>query len=473
MSSPSLGSIPVSSRNAIVIVLLVAAYFIITALPAPAGLTPGGIKAMLFMVSAVVIWALEILPIALGSALFVMLPVLTGMIKMPQAMSLFATPVIFFAFSMFCVAIAFQNSGLSQRLVLWASLRSQGSPRRLLLYLMCCCAAMSTVVADLPVVAMMLPVAIALLDNNGCKAGSSNFGKAVMLGIPFAAYIGGIGTPAGAAPNMMTIAFLESTVGLKISFFEWAAIGLPMVVLLTPIAYWILTMVYPFEVSSLVGMDKLEQEYKALGGIKPKEAKFLIVLVINLTLWCTDKLHGLPLPLVAVCGATLYALPHVELLNWKTDKNKVGWDSLMLIGAANLLGMLVWQNEAAAWIAQTCLAGVADMSIAMAIAIIALFTVLVHLIIPVNTAIVAIMLPTLAALASTMQVNPVAFAIPMGFSVSAAFLLPLDVVSLVTFSAGYYRIIDMAKPGIVLSAFWVVVMTLVMMIIASPILGLF
>jgi sodium-dependent dicarboxylate transporter 2/3/5 len=62
-------------------------------------------------------------------------------------------------------------------------------------------------------------------------------------------------------------------------------------------------------------------------------------------------------------------------------------------------------------------------------------------------------------------------AIPMGFSVSAAFLLPLDAVPLVTYPAGYYRMYDMFKPGSLLSAFWVAVMTAAILIIAVP-LGL-
>ena len=61
--------------------------------------------------------------------------------------------------------------------------------------------------------------------------------------------------------------------------------------------------------------------------------------------------------------------------------------------------------------------------------------------------------------------------IRQGFSVSAAFLLPLDAVPLVTYPAGYYRMFDMFKPGCLISVVWVVVMTLVMFAIAVP-LGL-
>lgn len=70
-----------------------------------------------------------------------------------------------------------------------------------------------------------------------------------------------------------------------------------------------------------------------------------------------------------------------------------------------------------------------------------------------------------------MGVNAAMLCIPLGFSVSAALLLPLDPVSLVSYDAGYYKMGDMFKPGLLISVFWVAVMTGVMLLIARP-LGL-
>ena len=107
----------------------------------------------------------------------------------------------------------------------------------------------------------------------------------------------------------------------------------------------------------------------------------------------------------------------------------------------------------------------------MMIAVISAFTVLVHLIIPVNTAIVAVMLPALVALSGSMGTNAAILAMPMAFSVSAALLLPLDPVSLVSYNSGYYKMKDMFKPGIFISIAWVIIMPIIMLIIARP-LGL-
>ena len=446
-------------------------YFLLVSLPCPDGLSPNGKRAIAMMFAAVLIWVFEILPVAVASVLFAVLPAVAGILPLPKMMQLFATPTIFFVFAMFCIAIAFQNSGLSRRIVLWTSLRSKGSPVRLLLLLMMVCALLSTILADIPVVAMMLPVAVLLLEKNGCVKGTSNFGKAVMLGLPIACLIGGVGTPAGSAMNMLTISLLQSTADVHIGFFEWTAIGMPMVLVLTPLAWWFVIRAFPPEIGRLAGMELVEREYAGLGGLGRRESVFIAVLAVNFILWSTEKLHGIPLPVAAVIGCAIFSLPAVELLTWEQDKGRIGWDSLMLIGASNALGMAIWETGGAAWIAHACLGGVAGMPLAGVIAVISLFTVVIHLLIPVNTAIVAVLLPALAALAGTMGVNPAVLAIPMGFSVSAAFLLPLDAVPLVTYPAGYYRMYDMFKPGCLISVVWVVVMTLVMFAIAVP-LGL-
>ena len=350
-----------SLRKGCIGLAILLGYFLLVSLPCPDGLSPNGKRAIAMMFAAVLIWVFEILPVAVASVLFAVLPAVAGILPLPKMMQLFATPTIFFVFGMFCIAIAFQNSGLSRRIVLWTSLRSKGSPVRLLLLLMMVCALLSTILADIPVVAMMLPVAVLLLEKNGCVKGTSNFGKAVMLGLPIACLIGGVGTPAGSAMSMLTISLLQSTAGVHIGFFEWTAIGMPMVLVLTPLAWWLVIRAFPPEIGRLAGMELVEREYAGLGGLGRRESVFIAVLAVNFILWSTEKLHGIPLPVAAVIGCAIFSLPTVELLTWEQDKGRIGWDSLMLIGASNALGMAIWETGGAAWIAHACLGGVAGM----------------------------------------------------------------------------------------------------------------
>lgn len=315
---------------------------------------------------------------------------------------------------------------------------------------------------------MMFPVALFLLQQNKCPVGESPFGKAVMLGIALAALIGGVGTPAGSGTNILTINMLENAAHVSVSFFQWTAIGMPMVLLLTPVAWWALIKVYPPEIQHLVAMESIGEDYARLGPLSRKEKCFLLFLSINLLLWCSSGAHGLPLPTAAVLGCVLFALPGVGLITWEEDRSKIGWDILFLVGTASSLGMALWENGTATWIANACLGGLNALPLTVVIALVSLFTILIHLVIPVNTPIVTVVLPPVVAIAVSMGINPAILAVPLGFSVSAAVLLPLDAVSLVTYQAGYYKMYDMFKPGIIISIAWIIITTALMYLIAAP-----
>ena len=455
-------------KKALGIVVALAAYTILAGMPAPEGLSPAGQKSLALMVSAIIVWVSDALPLAMACSLFLFLQSVLGTANLSTALQRFAIPPVFFCFAMFCIVVAFQNSGLTRRIVLWTSLKSRGEPKRLLFLLMMVTALVSSILADVPVVAMMFPVALFLLQQNKCPVGESPFGKAVMLGIALAALIGGVGTPAGSGTNILTINMLENAAHVSVSFFQWTAIGMPMVLLLTPVAWWALIKVYPPEIQHLVGMESIGEDYARLGPLSRKEKCFLLFLSINLLLWCSSGTHGLPLPTAAVLGCVLFALPGVGLITWEEDRSKIGWDILFLVGTASSLGMALWENGTATWIANACLGGLNALPLTVVIALVSLFTILIHLVIPVNTPIVTVVLPPVVAIAVSMGINPAILAVPLGFSVSAAVLLPLDAVSLVTYQAGYYKMYDMFKPGIIISIAWIIITTALMYLIAAP-----
>ena len=470
MTLPSFSD-PVFRRQATGCLISLLAYCVIFLLPTPDGLSPAGKKSLALMISAIIVWVFDALPLAMSCTLFLFLQAVLGTVSLDDALHRFAIPPVFFCFAMFCIVVAFQNSGLTRRIVLWTSMKSKGKPGRLLFLLMMMSGMLSTILADVPVVAMMFPVALFLLEKNECVPGKSSFGKAVMLGLPLACLIGGVGTPAGSGTNILTMNMLASTAGVQISFFEWSAIGIPMALLLIPVAWWAVMKIYPPELTSLAGMEQLCEDYECLGPLGRKEKIYIALLAFNLLLWCTTGIHGLPLATAAVLGSMLFALPGVSLISWEQDKHKIGWDILFLVGSANSLGVALWQNGAAPWIADTFLSGMSSLPLVAVIALVSLFTILIHLVIPVNTPIVGVILPPVAAIAAAMGINPALLALPLGFSVSAAVLLPLDSVSLVTYQAGYYKMTDMFKPGLIISVAWVVITVAVMYLIARP-LGL-
>ena len=288
-----------------------------------------------------------------------------------------------------------------------------------------------------------------------------------MMGIPIAAFIGGIGTPAGTPINVLGLSLLEQYGKVTIPFLSWMAIGIPMVVLLVPVAWWALIHFYPPEMASISPMEEIS------GPIEAKEIKVLVLIGGMLTLWILSTwFKQFDVALVALLGAIAMFLPGMSLMTWKDVQQGTGWDVLLMIAGVTSLGAASAQTGLAKWLVDTTLGGLPQHSVVALIALISIFVVLIHLVLPIGPVIVAVVVPPIVRLAQAAGVNPALYALPVIFTASCAFLLPVDAVTLVTYSRGYYRMLDMLKPGLIISAAWVVVMTALMAFL-GPRLGFF
>jgi sodium-dependent dicarboxylate transporter 2/3/5 len=158
------------------------------------------------------------------------------------------------------------------------------------------------------------------------------------------------------------------------------------------------------------------------------------------------------------------------VLNWRQAQAGTGWDALLLVGGVTSLGNASVNTGLAEWIVNASLGGMADWSAVWVVTMISAFTVVIHLVLPINPVIVTVLIPPLTILAQNSGVNPALYALPVIFTASCAFLLPIDAVPLLTYGKGYYKMFDMFPPGAVLSVIWVIVITALLALI-GPALG--
>lgn len=190
-----------------------------------------------------------------------------------------------------------------------------------------------------------------LLRATGCEPGKSNYGRAIMVGLPVAALIGGMGTPAGSATNVLSLTVLENTAGIQVTFTQWACLGVPIVLLLVPIVYKIVWCVYRPEITSLQGMENAQEQLRGLGQMKGQEKKFIAVMLLLILAWLTESVHGLPIAITTTLGALVFFLPGIDVLNWENTKNAIMWDIILVVNSCSALGSVIWDSGAAAWIA--------------------------------------------------------------------------------------------------------------------------
>jgi sodium-dependent dicarboxylate transporter 2/3/5 len=195
-------------------------------------------------------------------------------------------------------------------------------------------------------------------------------------------------------------------------------------------------------------------------------------MTLMITFWVLSTwVPAFDVVLVGICGASLMFLPGIKLFSWKEVQNATGWDALLMIGGVTSLGAASARTGLAKWLAVSVLGGLEDWNIVLVLVAISAFTVAIHLMLPIAPVINAVMIPPIMVLGAAAGVNPVLYALPVVFTASCAFLLPLDAVPLVTYSKGYYKMLDMLLPGVIISIVWVIVMTAILMLI-GPMVGL-
>lgn len=444
---------------------------IVWVLPADASsLDPSAQRLAGLFVLALVLWVTEALPVAVTAILVIALQPLLGIASMPDAGLNFMSPVIFFVLAMFLIAAVIGETGLANRFAAWLLRHAGSDSRRVVLAFMVGTSAASGIVSDVPVCAIWATLALSLLRREKAKPLQSNFGKALMIGIPIAAFIGGVATPAGSSVNILGLQLLEQASGETVSFLEWMLIGIPMVVILTPVAWWVIIKIFPPEMAEIQILDK-DYEVKP---VSTAEWKVMGLLVTMFTLWLLSTWWPdvLNITVVALLASVLLFAPGFQLLTWPNAAKSIGWDGLLMIGGVTSLGVACRDTGLAEWVVMHSLGDLAQWNVIWIIAAISLFTVLIHLVIPILPAVNAVLIPPIVVLAEQSGSAATLFALPVIFTASCGFLLPLDAVALITYATGYYRMRDMFIPGAIISLVWVVLMTL-LMVTVGPFIDLY
>ena len=210
----------------------------------------------------------------------------------------------------------------------------------------------------------------------------------------------------------------------------------------------------------------------ALGPMRPVERKVLALFGIMIVLWISSTWYQqLEVPLITILGAVTLFLPGMRIVSWKEVERTTGWDVLLVIGAVTSLGAASVKTGLAQAVVDLSLGGLTG-SPFWIVAAISAFVVVIHLVLTIAPVIVAVLIPPIVILATASGRSPALYALPVVFAASCAFLLPLDAVFLMTYAKGYYRMLDLLKPGIIISVAWVFLMAALLTGL-GPLLGLF
>jgi sodium-dependent dicarboxylate transporter 2/3/5 len=435
-----------------------AALLLFFALTAQGWAAPAAITASVTLLCAIW-WIFEPVPIPFTSLIPLAVFPLFGVLTPAQVGQAFGSPLILLLMGGFMLSTAMSDSGAHRRIALYmVNLFGGGSARGLVLGFMAASAVLSMWISNTATTLMLLPVALAVLEQTDRR-----MAVPLLLGIAYAASIGGLGTPIGTPPNLIFMQVHLDRFGTTPSFPEWMTWGIPVVVVLVPLAGLWLT--------RRVRLEK-PVELPMVGSWRPAEKRVMTLFCLTAFFWVTRKapfggwsgLFDLPqandasVALIAVI--LMAALPNGEggrLLRWEAAA-KIPWGVLLLFGGGICIASAFVNSGLADNIAQE-LGKLLELPLWLLILSMCL-TVTFLTEVTSNTATASLLMPVLAVTAGATGMSPMLLMVPAVLSASCAFMLPVATApNAIVFGSGKVSIRQMARAGFVLNLIGAVVIT--------------
>jgi sodium-dependent dicarboxylate transporter 2/3/5 len=453
------------------------------------GVPPEGMTLAAWRTAAVGIlmaiwWVTEAIPIPATALLpLVLFPVL-GIASPTAAAAPFANPVIYLFLGGFIIALALEHCGLHRRLAI-GILRVAGTrPGPLIFGFMLATAFVSMWVSNTATVVMMLPMATAVIalasvpEQATTPAHADAFPTALLLGIAYAANIGGLGTLIGTPPNALLAGFLDASYGIQIGFAEWMVLGVPIVVLTLPISWWLLTQrLHPVGSAPIAGGGAILDELQGQSGSMSR-AEWIVGTITALTAlaWVGRPIlerwvPGLSDTGIAVAGALLLFLVPISFrpmevpLRWE-HAERLPWGVLILFGGGLSLAASVQESGLATWIGGE-LDGLRALPFVVVMVLVTAVVIFLTELTS-NTATAAAFLPVVASFAIGIGADPLLLTIPTALAASCAFMMPVATPpNALVYGTGRITLPQMAHAGIWLNLLFIAVLPLMVLLAAT------
>lgn len=407
-------------------------------------------------------WISECVPMGVvGLVPLVIFPV-TGILGEKEVAGFYWNDMIMLLMGGSFLSAAMENAGAHRRLALtMVRAVGRGGPRTFVAGMMLTTALLSMWISNTATTLMMVPIALAVLG----PAPSPPLRAALLLGIAYSSSLGGMATPIGTPPNVIFKAQMEQLYGVSYSFPDWMRVGVPIVLVLLPIVWWLLTRRLESD---------LRIEVPEPGAWRTAEVRVLAILTLTALAWTFREnpaggWTGL-LPTLAsegksmirdttiavaaalavfLCPAGDAEEPEKRLLSWSDAATKVPWGILIMFGGGlALAGGFVESGLSAAIAEQLVFLGAVPPWLILLI-LCGVITMLTE--ITSGTATASLMLPILAGLAEATGMPPATVMIAGTISCSCAFMLPVATApNAIVYAAGI-KTSEMARAGLALN----------------------
>lgn len=469
------------------------ALFLLVLLTAPAGLSPAATRVLGLALWMGVWWVTEAAPLAATSLLpIVMLPLL-GVRTAREAAEPYGNELIFLFLAGFILAAALERWHSHARIAYGLVAAIGTSTRRVVLGVMLATGFVSMWISNTATTAMMFPITVAIGELFGQDEPGQRTRLALLLGMAYAASIGGMATLIGTPPNLVVAGAIREVTGQSIDFGRFMLLGLPLTIVLMPLT-WALLVYLIFRGGATLDTSAHEliaERRRALGKLRGGERVVLIIFMATALAWffrepkdlgafvipgLTTIVPRLTDTGVGILAAVLlFTLPGRApdgtlrpLIRWE-EARTLPWDVLLLFGGGLSLAAAMEGAGLTAWIAER-LHGLRGLPLPLLFLGIAVVVVVLGELAS-NLAVATMMMPLAVSLAAAVDQPPVVLMLVAGFSASLGFALPVATPpNAIVFGSGAIPMKQMVKAGLVIDLVGIIVVAVLLAVLTPLVL---
>ncbi len=403
------------------------------------------------LVFAIVMFVWEKVPLAVTSMVVCVALVVTGVLDLKQAFAGFIDSNVILFVAMFVVGGALFETGMANK-VGGVITHFAKTEKQLIFTIMVVVGVMSGFLSNTGTAAVLIPVVIGV-------AAKSGFARSrLLMPLVFAAALGGNLSLIGAPGNLIAQSALQN-IGSGFGFFEYAKVGLPM--LLCGILYF-LTIGYKFLPatgnSGEVGSVGEQRDYSDVP--RWKQILSLVVLIVTILGMIFEKQTGISLTVAGCIGALV--LVFTGVLTEKQAYKAIDSQTIFIFGGTLALAKALEMTGAGKLVADHVIGMLGQNSSPFMLMVVVFVLSVIMTNFMSNTATVALLVPVSLSIAAGMGADPQAVLMATVIGSSCAYATPIGMpANMMVLSAGGYKFVDYAKSGLPL----IIVSTIVSLVL--------
>lgn len=422
--------------------------------PAPAGLEPAAWRVAAVTALMAIWWVSEAIPLTVTAFLpFILFPIL-GVASAAETAADYYSPILFLLLGGAFVAIAIEKAGLHRRVALAVGRRGGATPLGLVLAFAASTALVSMLVSNTSTALIMTPVALALITAGRLEP---RLAAALVLSVAWGANIGGLGTIVGSPTNVIAAGLIERVLGIKLSFLQWMAFGIPVVLVAVPLAALVLTRMLRVP-GGVLDREAVLAGIGQSGPLSALERRVIPVVGALVAAWVIGPVVKPLLGLqpfddavwAMLATLVLFILPRGDgrpVLS-AADVPAAPWAMIMMFGGGLALAAGITDSGLAEWVGDR-LEALGDLPVWALVSLVVLVVIIVTEFAS-NVATAAGFLPVVAAVAIATGVPPLALAMPAALAASWGFMMPAGTgPNAIAYGTGRVRVGQMVRTGAV------------------------